>query len=144
MAQAPTGTRPATQASGPHLQEDLGLSHFPFFFCPQPPFGDAQGHLTKLVPELPGRNSSGSVESHRRRRSFCPHRSHRQGLLGQGTSTRHPGPRMGPRGLRDHNASKAVGSQCGRWTRAVQTLGRLSVWGKARTDFLLPGHTSPL
>ena len=79
-----------------------------------------------------------------RDRGLSAPRSHRQGLLGQGTSTRHPGPRMGSRGLRDHNAPKAVGSQCGPWTRAVQTLGRLSVWGKDRTDFLLPGHTSPL
>lgn len=56
MQQAPTGTRPATQASGSHLQEDLGLSHLPFFICPQPPFGDAQGHLAKLVSELTGGN----------------------------------------------------------------------------------------
>lgn len=150
MEQAPTSTRSATQASGSHLQEDLGLSHLPFFICPQPPFGDAQGHLAKLVPELPGGNRSGSVESRRRLRSLLrgflgigvfllP-----QGLLGQGTITRHPGSRMGSRGLRDHSASKGVGSQCGPWTRAVQTLGWLSVWGKDRTDFLLPGHTSPL
>lgn len=33
-----------------------------------------------------------------------------QGLLGQGTITRHPGSRMGSRGLRDHSAAKDVGS----------------------------------
>lgn len=70
MEQAPTSTRPATQASGSHLQEDLGLSHLPFFICSQPPFGDAHGHLAKLVPELPGGNRSGSVESRRRLRSL--------------------------------------------------------------------------
>lgn len=41
--------------SGAHLQENFGLSHFPFFVCPQPRFSNAQGHLASLVSKLPRR-----------------------------------------------------------------------------------------